>query len=47
VRRLIRALILTGIVLGALVVKTGRLGTSILAHMAFNTVAIVSLLVAN
>lgn len=36
-----------GIVLGLLVVKTGRLGTSIVAHMAFNTVAIVSLLVAN
>jgi membrane protease YdiL (CAAX protease family) len=40
-------LVAFGIVLGALAMKTGRLGTSILAHMAFNMVAIVSLLVAS
>lgn len=38
------ALIAFGIVLGLLVYRTGRLGTSIVAHMAFNAVSIITLL---
>lgn len=38
------ALIAFGIVLGWLVYRTGRLGTSIVAHMAFNAVSITTLL---
>jgi uncharacterized protein len=39
-------LILFGIILGTLVVKTGRLGPSVLAHMTFNMLAIAGLLAA-
>jgi len=39
------ALIGFGLVLGYLVHRTGRLGTSIIAHMAFNAVSIIGLLV--
>ena len=39
------ALIAFGLVLGWLVYRTGRLGTSIVAHMAFNAVSIITLLV--
>lgn len=35
-----------GVVLGLLAWRTGRLGPSILAHMAFNTVTIVAIVVA-
>ncbi len=38
------ALIAFGLVLGWLVYRTGRLGTSIVAHMAFNAVSIITLL---
>lgn len=39
------ALIAFGLVLGWLVYRTGRLGTAIVAHMSFNAVSIISLLV--
>jgi membrane protease YdiL (CAAX protease family) len=39
-------LIVFGIILGTLVVRTGRLGPSVVAHMAFNLWAIVGLLAA-
>ncbi len=39
------ALIAFGVVLGWLVYRTNRLGTSIVAHMTFNAVSIISLLV--
>lgn len=38
------ALIAFGLVLGWLVYRTGRIGTSIVAHMAFNAVSIITLL---
>lgn len=38
------ALVLFGIVLGYLAVRTGRLGPAIVAHMAFNAVTVITLL---
>ena len=41
---LLPGLIFAGVVFGALALRTGRLGTSIAAHMGFNLVTAIALL---